>query len=492
MKNRINVYIFVLLSSVLGCYASQSHSAKFNNLEDFACQPSANETCFPFIIYSQPENFRSLSQIVYTIRMKNFAYKETTTYLNKSEYFEYQAGFAQIDDPSTFNYDSINYTAFTNYTSIVNNTAMKSALAKLDIGNFPTETKVNYVVIRIWCPQDVENLFKSFEFEVFSYEQPKDDSTFTMSIPENHYFYWLTPKTVEINQSFKFERKDFFYLELSPDNNTLNASITFYGITSDYSEISEIKTFQYKNLSDIKNVYYFKPDSKFSTITMNITVDNTTATLMYKGLLGYDMNQFLCMFKYTTQSWGANELLPLAWEMPLEELESYNDKTTTTIKFPPLKLKNEGKISKIVYIIRLFGYDFYYSDFFETGKTLPFNFIPNPFFVYTKEYTEIPKDKIKLGFFLDRGSYTFDIIAYVEYDNHVDFMKSPMYFFDVIYSEWLPLIVLASIVVGLLVLTGGYVTISKRIYKKKHLAQSGDLQAVERLNDQDNINEAVN
>ena len=491
MKNRINVYILVLLSLVIGCYASQPHAVKFNKLESFSCQPSATESCFPLIIYSQLDNFKDLSQVVYTIRINKPSYKETTSYLNQSEYFEYQAGFAQIDDPSTFDYSSMNYNEYVNYTTIISNTAMKSGLVKFDIGTFPTKTQMNSVVIKISCPKSVESLFKSFDFDVFSYEQPKDDSTFTMDIPQNHYFYWLSPKTEVINQSFTFEPKGPFYIELLPDNYTLNATITFYGKTDSSSAPLEINSFQYQNLSDIKSVYYIP--NTYNIITMNITVDNTTGNFAYEGLLGYNLGQFLWMLRYITEDKGAAELLPFNWEMPPRDLTTYNDKTKTTIKFPPIALKDEGPISKVIYTIRVYVYDFEYSMFYDYEKVLPFNFIAEPFFVYNKEFTEIPKKDIELSFFLDRGSYTFDIIAYVEYSNHVDYLKSPMYFFDVIYSEWTPLIVLASIVVGLLVLTGGYVTISKRIYKKKHLAQSGDLQAVERLNDQDNnIDEAVN
>lgn len=491
MKNRINVYILVFLSLVLGCYASQPHAAKFKLQESFSCQPSATESCFPFIIHSKPENFRDLSQIVYTIRMNNPSYKETVSYLNQSEYFEYHAGFAQIDDPLTFDYSNINYTEYINYTTVVSNTAMKFWMTKFDIGTFPTEKEVNSVVIQIWCPQEVESLFKSFEFEVFSYEQPKDDSTFT-DIPENYYFYWLTPLNEVIHQSFTFKpTSGQFYLEFLPDNNTVNATITFYGKTEPNSVPLEIKSFQYQNLSDIKSVFYIP--HTYNIITMNITVNNTTEITAYQGLLGYDMGQFLWTLRYTTENRQAAELLPLNWEMPPKELPSYNDKTETTIKFPPIALKNEGPISKVIYTIRVYEYDYEYYMFFDYEKILPFNFRANPFLVYTKEFTQNPKKEIELSIFLDRGSYTFDIIAYVEYSNHVDYLKSPVYFFDVIYSEWLPLIVLASIVVGLLVLTGGYVTISKRIYKKKHLAQSGDLQAVERLNDQENnIDGAVN
>lgn len=490
MKNRINVYILVLLSLVLGCYASQPHAVKFNKQEGFSCQPSETD-CFPIIIHSQLDNFKDLSQVVYTIRMNNSVYKERTNYLNMGEHFIYEAGFAQIGNSSPFNDSSINYTSFTNYTKIVNNTAMKSGLVKFDIGTFPTDTTVNSVVIKISCPKNVENLFKSLDFEVFSYEQPKDDSTYTMDNLENLYFYWLTPKTEVISQSFTFHPNNPFYLEFLPDNNTINATITFYGKTNSNPVLTEIKAFQYQSLSDIKSVYYIT--DIYDTITMNITVDNTTEIPMYQGLLGFDMDQFLWTLRYTTGNRGGIELLPLAWEMPFEELPSYNDKTTTTIEFPPLKLKNEEKISKIIYIIRIFQYDYEYGYFMDYNKTLPFNFRANPLFVYAKEYTENPNKEIKLSFFLDRGTYTFDIVAHVEYKGNVDFMVSPMYFFDVIYSEWGPLIVLAGIVVGLLVLTGGYVTISKRIYKKKHLAQSGDLQAVERLNDQDNnIDEAVN
>ena len=155
MKNRINVYILVFLSLVLGCYASQPHAAKFKLQESFSCQPSATESCFPFIIHSKPENFRDLSQIVYTIRMNNPSYKETVSYLNQSEYFEYHAGFAQIDDPLTFDYSNINYTEYINYTTVVSNTAMKFWMTKFDIGTFPTEKEVNSVVIQIWGPQEV-------------------------------------------------------------------------------------------------------------------------------------------------------------------------------------------------------------------------------------------------------------------------------------------------------------------------------------------------
>ena len=477
MKNRITDYILALLSLVLGCYASPINKASFKTLEKFSCKHNEKNNCFPFIIYSDISNYKALSQIVYTMRFRNYTYiPQISQNLEVSEDFVYDASFANIEDPSTFNYNNINYTLYSERTSVINNMGLKFGMITFDIHELPQD--INSIVIQITCPSSVENLFEYFEIEVFSYEQPKDPSNISVDIPSNHYFYWLAEKNGPTNQKIIFNKSNSFYLELSPDIISLNATVSFFKRTDNPNlEPVEIATFENETQKDIKSVFSFNVEDPYTFIMMNINYNATADN--HTSLIGAYTNQTLFMLKYKTTREVNTELIPLDWT--IKKISPFNDKTKTTIRFPPVVAKNGLKLNKVAYIIRVYELDFMHA-FFDENVTLPFNFIIDPLHVYSKIYNETPTEEIEITFFLDRGYYVYDLVAYVENGEHIEFTKTALFFFDVIYSEWEPLIVLASIVVGLLIITGGYATIRKKIYKQKHLTQSGDFQTVESLN----------
>ena len=412
------------------------------------------------------------------MRFRNYVYKpNTSSFLNESDNFKYEATFVNMTDPLTFNYTSINYTTYSNYTSVINNTALKFGMATFNVQALSQETEANYIVIQITEPSSKGTVFESFEIEIFSYEKLNSSNVDIINFPENHYFYWLAGNDDGIiNQTFTFNNAEYLYLELSPI--PLKGNVSFFGKTSSDFGLVELTNVTNGTQND-KIILSVNIKGDFSQILMNVVYNSTEQAQI--PMLGWDTNQMLCMLKYQTTEPVGTELVQLDWNVT--DTHPVNDKTETTIRFPPIVAKNGLKLNKVIYIVRVYEFDYMSYDFYTEGATLPFNFITEPQSVYSKMYTDNKEQEIKISFFLDRGYFVYDIVAYVETNNnYFEFMKTTLFVFDVIYSEWEPLIVLASIVVGLLLLTGGYVTISKRIYRKRNLAQSGDFQSVESLN----------
>ena len=153
MKQRIKDHILLLLSLAVSCYAFQLQEVPFQKPISPQCTHSSENSCFPFIIYSRIDNFAELSQIVYTMRFRNYVYKpNTSSFLNESDNFKYEATFVNMTDPLTFNYTSINYTTYSNYTSVINNTALKFGMATFNVQALSQETEANYIVIQITEP----------------------------------------------------------------------------------------------------------------------------------------------------------------------------------------------------------------------------------------------------------------------------------------------------------------------------------------------------
>lgn len=467
----IELLLEIALSSEINTYNEFVNDIEFEKVINVSCEDNNNNKCFPLIIYSNITS-KKTNDIVFTMRLQNYSFSETNkdSVIKGDESLKYEATYIDdtiMSDPKNFNFSSLNYTLKSNDSSIRNNTALKFAMITFKSSEMEKLSgSSQYIVIKITNPLLSTNILKSFHLNTFSYVKPSNYSKIT-NIPESNYFFWLLPNNIA-TQSLQLqinENVNYLYVELIPQITiSPNRSITFSEISNNNdNNQSSIKIYNYSDNVYGKSFYYLEFEKNNSNY-INMTISNINKNKLSQN----ENDNILYMLKYQTFSNKPNENI-IQWK--IDKVNIKNTKTETTIIFPTITKENGDTFKKVIYTCRI--YQNSTLNRIVNKYYLPVNYEEKTIHSYTKVFDTYVNAQSEMKFYLDRGVYVYDIMAYIEDENIVEFMVSDIYKYEAIYSEWGPIILLGSIVFGLLIISGGYYGFMK-IKERKNLKDNSE------------------